>query len=482
MAKRKPKRESADKVQLTTAQSELREVRAECGEAVARGLEARKNLPLEAIGSWAPAADRPDPVALLRAQERTRVKWLLPLRHARMAASPFAFYRGAAKVMASDLGSAPSTQLKAQLCGDSHLANFGVFGTPERRLIFDVNDFDETIPGPWEWDVKRLVASLVVAARDRGFRKRDQRAIALRAGRAYRQAMAEFAVSSPTDIFYASISAEDIVKAVVEMGAEKAAKLAQKRFAKAESRTSTAVYERITEVVDGRRRIKTTPPTLYDFEDIPPGTTRLTSLEQTTLVLQGYQRTLPSDRRRLLERYRIVDVAFKVVGVGSIGTRCFIVLLEGIEDGSPLFLQCKEAQASVLAPYVDASQYRNHGQRVVSGQRLMQAASDIFLGWIPGAAARGFYVRQLKDWKGAADIEGMASDAMSGYAALCGWTLARAHARSGEPLQIAAYLGDDDTFEQAMVGFAVAYADQNTLDYEAFLEAIRQGKISASEQ
>jgi uncharacterized protein (DUF2252 family) len=439
-----------------------------------RGNAARERVPFEALGTWDVSLNRPDPVSLLEAQEATRVPWLLPLRHGRMAISAFTFYRGAARVMASDLSSQRHTGLTAQICGDAHLLNFGLYGTPERRLVFDVNDFDETLPGPWEWDLKRLVASAVIAARGMGLKKGDQKAAARRAGRVYREAMADFAKLSALSVFYASLSEDDLL-ATSGAGLRKRV---QKNLSKAKSRTNEQVETRLTEIVDGQRRIKTEPPTLYGFDDIPPGTTALESVEQAHDVLRAYRRSLGADRRRLLERYRVADIALKVVGVGSVGTRCFVTLLEGPE-GDPLFLQVKQADASVFEPHLRKSRFRNHGQRVVEGQRLMQAASDIFLGWVPGLQGSDFYWRQLKDWKGSVDLAFFDSKVLERYVGICAWTLARAHARSGEPREIAAYCGDTDEFERAVARWAVTYADQNEVDYEEFLAAIEGGRLDA---
>jgi uncharacterized protein (DUF2252 family) len=443
-------------------------------ESVARGQEARKRVSIEALCEWTSPPGRPDPVALLEEQERARVQWLLPLRHGRMALSSFAYFRGAARVMASDLASQPQSGLTAQICGDAHLSNFGVYGTPERRLVFDVNDFDETLPGPWEWDVKRLVASIVIAGRGNGFKKRDQKAAACAAAHAYRADMAEFAQLSPLEVYYSSISADDILGAASPKRREQLTKF----FDKARTQSSVRVAERLIETVDGARRIRTQPPTLFALRDVPPHTTQFESLDNAESIMRAYRRSLQTDRRQLLESYRFVDVALKVVGVGSVGTRCFVAYFEG-PSNEPLFLQIKQADASVLEPYLRKSRFRNHGQRVVEGQRLMQAASDVFLGWTPGVEGRDFYWRQLKDWKGGVDVPGLDPSRLTAYGALCARALAMAHAASGQPAQIASYLGDTSEFEDAMVGFAVAYAKQNDEDYAAFLDAIATGRIRA---
>jgi uncharacterized protein (DUF2252 family) len=433
---------------------------------MAEGRAERESVPLEAHAEWAAADGRPDPVGILEEQNATRVPELVPIRHGRMIVSPFTFYRGSAAIMASDLSQTPSTGLRVQCCGDAHLSNFGVFAAPDRRLVFDLNDFDETLRAPFEWDVKRLVASFVVAARDNGYRRKEQRAAARTAAEAYRKTMARAAAMRFLEVWYARIDAEDLLR---ELDDKATVKAVHKGLAKARKRTSLGSLSKFAERVDNGYRIRQQPPLIVRPSDATYG-----DLEQIIRKgLAAYARSLSPERRLVLDHYHYVDFARKVVGVGSVGTEAFMVLLMGDRDDDPLFLQVKEADPSVLAPYAGTGEYKQQGERVVQGQRVMQAASDPFLGWATGTGARKreFYVRQLRDMKGSALIETMPPARLARYAEVCGITLARAHARSGRAAKIAGYLGDDDTFDRALEHFAVAYADQNDADYAAFTDA-----------
>jgi hypothetical protein len=428
--------------------------------------------------------DRTDPVSLLEKQAETRVPELVPIRHGRMLLSPFTFYRGAAAVMAADLAHTPVSGLMVQLCGDAHLSNFGVFGSPERQLMFDINDFDETYPGPWEWDVKRLGASLVVAGRENGFSTKERREVVRAMARRYQSAMARFAAMGDLDVWYARADLGSTREILSKPLSKAQTKKVGKTGAKARSRDSVSAYAKMVREDDGRHRIIGVPPLIVPVSDLLPDTDRQELESIVTGLLSGYRRTLASDRRLLLDRFWFVDMARKVVGVGSVGTRCWIVLLHGRDTQDPLFLQVKEAQRSVIADYVRAKDlpvYRNEGERVVSGQRLMQAASDIFLGWQSAEGIDGlrrdFYVRQLRDWKGSAVPETMAPADMIAYTEICAWSLARAHARSGDRIAIAAYLGEDDKFARAMGEFAERYADQNDRDHAALAAAGRSGRV-----
>jgi uncharacterized protein (DUF2252 family) len=448
------------------------------------GKAARAAVPRRAHAEFTEAADRPDPVALLESQAATRVPDLVPIRYGRMLVSPFTFYRGAALIMASDLGSSPTTGLRVQLCGDAHLSNFGVFGSPERQLVFDINDFDETLPGPFEWDVKRLAASLEVAGRDRGYTDADRDAIVRTCVRSYRTAMADFAARTNLEVFYARLDVEAAFARYRATVPSKVYARAEKDLAKARTKDSMQALDRLTHLVDGRPRITAAPPLIVPVHDLLPDDRADEFSEWVHARLREYRRTLDTDRRRLLERYRFADLARKVVGVGSVGTRAWIALMLGRDERDPLFLQMKEAQPSVLEAFAGRSDYRNAGHRVVSGQRLMQAASDIFLGWIHVAAGldggeRDFYVRQLRDWKGSADIDVMVPKGMTIYAEMCGWTLARAHARSGDAVAIAAYLGKGEAFDKAIAAFSVAYADRNESDYALMKDAVASGRLEA---
>jgi len=447
----------------------------------ALGKHARRATPREAHAAFDVPADR-DPITLLEQQAVSRVPELVPVRYGRMLTSPFAFFRGGALVMAQDLSTTPRSGITVQACGDAHLANFGVFGTPERRLIFDVNDFDETLPGPWEWDVKRLCASLVIAGRHREFTDKQSRAAAVSAASSYRTAMRDFATMATLDVWYASL---DIERVVADLGAQMS-KSSRTRtaatLAKARTRDSHQALAKLTSIVDGEPRIISDPPLIVPIEELLTAVDSDHLTEEINKTLARYRASLPSDRRMLLEQFEIVQIARKVVGVGSVGTMAWILLLLG-HNGDPLFLQAKEAEASVMERFVGASAYSNHGQRVVTGQRLMQASSDIFLGWDRTDAIDGherdFYFRQLRDWKGSVDLEKINARGLSQYGAVCGWTLARGHARSGDRIQIAAYLGKGDAFDQAVADFSCAYADQNDRDFDMLQQAVNDGRVKA---
>jgi uncharacterized protein (DUF2252 family) len=450
---------------------------------VARGKDARALAPLESHAEFGPGQAR-DPVGLLLGQAESRVPELVPVRHGRMLVSPFTFYRGAALPMAADLASTPTSGLRVQLCGDAHLSNFGAFASPERRLVFDVNDFDETLPGPFEWDVKRLAASFAVAGRDNGFPAKARHKIALAAAQGYRTAMRAFADQPLLAVWYAHLDIEQAIGEFRSQIKAKRFKAAEGLLAKAHTRDSTQALGKLTTVVDGKRRIASDPPMIVPVEEVFADMQADALYEQLRAVLGKYRRSLQSDRRHLLDRFIMVQVARKVVGVGSVGTRAWIVLMDGGDGDEPLFLQAKEAQPSVLADYCGRSQYTNEGERVVAGQHLMQAISDIFLGWTRTTGAdkveRDFYVRQLRDWKFSVPIEQMLPEGMTVYARLCGWTLARAHARSGDRIALAAYLGGSAKFDQAIADFAETYADQNERDYAALQTAVKNGKAEAT--
>ena len=450
----------------------------------ARGKAARAAVPRESHAAFDPPAGRPDPVSLLESQALARVAELVPVRYGRMMVSPFTYYRGAALPMASDLATTPRSGLTVQACGDAHLSNFGLFASPERNLIFDVNDFDETLPAPWEWDVKRLAASLEVAARQNGFDPRDRRKILLSTVARYRQAMRTFAVQGNLDVWYARADVADLKARFDSLLQPRQRTQLDKGVAQAQARDSLQELAKLCHVVDGTLQIISDPPLIVRLADLVPE--QVESAEfgtQLSNLISRYRRTLQSDRRVLLEQFTFTDMARKVVGVGSVGTRCWIVLMLGRDASNPLFLQVKEAQTSVLAAFAGASTYANQGQRVVAGQRLMQASSDIFLGWQRAEDLDGqshdFYVRQLRDWKFSLNIDRLAPRDMRLYGELCGWTLARAHARSGDRIAIAAYLGRSDVFDQAITEFAAKYADQNERDYQALRGAVAQGRVRA---
>ncbi len=453
------------------------------GESEAAGKAARRRTPRSALGEWGRSAKRKSPVEILLGQDRTRVPELVPIRHGRMSVSAFTFYRGAAGIMAADLGAAPNTDLNVQLCGDAHLSNFGVFAAPDRRLIFDINDFDETHPGPFEWDVKRLVASFAIGGRDLGFNERDRRGAVAEAAREYRREMRRLAAMRTIDVWYERLDVGALERYRSEV-TKKTAKRFDKARAKAESKNSLRAFNKLTHSVNGELRIISDPPLIVPVEEMADSDSQLNVvMGRLRELLAAYRRTLDRDVRRLAEGYRFVDLARKVVGVGSVGTRAWIVLLLGRDEGDPLFLQAKEAEASVLEGFAGKSRFNQEGRRVVEGQRLMQAASDIFLGWLtaegPDGKTRDFYIRQLWDGKGSAQVELMTPTTMGLYARLCGWTLARAHARSGNRIAIASYLGKGESFESAMCDFAEVYADQNDADYREFEAAISEGRLKA---
>ena len=448
----------------------------------ARGKDARAVAPLESHAEFRPDSSR-DPVGLLLGQAQSRVPDLVPIRHGRMLVSPFTFYRGAALPMAADLAGTPASGLRVQLCGDAHVSNFGAFASPERRLVFDVNDFDETLPGPFEWDVKRLAASLSVAGRDNGFPAKDRRKIVLAAVEGYRTAMRGFAQQPLLDVWYAHMDIEQTVGLFRSQIKAKRFKAGEAMLAKARTRDSMQALGKLTTVVEGQRQIISDPPVVVPVEELFSDMQADTIYEELRSVVGKYRRTLQSDRRHLLEQFTLVQLARKVVGVGSVGTRAWILLMDGGDGIEPLFLQAKEAQPSVLAEYCGRSKYSNEGERVVAGQHLMQAQSDIFLGWTqvpaPDGVDRDFYVRQLRDWKFSMPIEQMIPSGLRVYAQLCGWTLARAHARSGDRIALAAYLGRSAKFDQAIAEFAETYADQNERDYAALQAAVKDGRAEA---
>jgi uncharacterized protein (DUF2252 family) len=453
-------------------------------ERVARGKAARAEVPRSSHAIFEPARHRPDPIKLLERQAETRVPELVPIRYGRMLVSPFTFYRGAALIMASDLSTTPAAGLTVQCCGDAHLSNFGVFASPERQLVFDINDFDETLPGPWEWDVKRLAASMLIAAQYNGFSVKDQERVVLDTVEEYRTAMARFAGMKNLAVWYAHLDIETTINELGSQFKPKQVKRTEKTLAKARTRDSMSAFSKLTHEVDGQPRIVADPPLIVPIDDLAQGTERDEMFEALHERLRSYRDTLQQDRRVLLEQFQLTDLARKVVGVGSVGTRAWIALLLGLDGQDPLFLQMKEAEASVLEEFLQPSEFANHGERVVTGQRLMQASSDIFLGWLHVEAGlddqeRDFYGRQLKDWKGSAEVEQMVPKGMATYGRLCGWTLARAHARSGDRIAIAAYLGTGASFDHAVVQFSEAYAEQNERDYKALAKAVKSGRITA---
>ncbi|MEV7892517.1 DUF2252 domain-containing protein [Streptomyces sp. NPDC002817] len=434
-----------------------------------QGRAARKRTPRSAHAAWIPSIDRPDPVAVLERQGRDRLPELLPIRYGRMTASPFAFLRGAAAVMAADLAAQPRTGLTVQLCGDAHLLNFGLYASPERSLLFDLNDFDETFPGPFEWDVKRLAASVVVAARENGHSEAKAHRAAVEATAAYRTSIHRLAGLGELAVWYERMDADTLLPLV---RSARHRRRVESSLTRARRRTSLQALGKLTEVVDGRHRIINDPPLLESA-----GTSDMAALRK---IFSDYRSTLSEERRLLLDRYRFVDAARKVVGVGSVGTRCFIVLLAGRDADDPLFLQIKEARKSVLEEHLPHGPYVHPGHRVVAGQRLLQAAGDIFLGWMTGPQGRAYYWRQLRDMKGSADVAGMTPAALTSYARLCGTVLARAHARSGDRIAIAAYLGRGDTFDQAVAEFALTYAAQTVTDHATLTAAVAAGVVRAA--
>ncbi|WP_448811875.1 DUF2252 domain-containing protein [Agromyces bauzanensis] len=454
------------------------------------GRAARRRVPRSSHAGWHPPEGRPDPVAMLEEQSAGRVSELVPIRHARMLVSPFSFYRGAALLMASDLATTPDSGIMVQLCGDAHLSNFGLFGTPERRMLFDINDFDETLPGPWEWDLKRLVASFEVAGRHRGFTDAERDAINRNVTRGYRERMTRAAESRVLDAWYDRLDADQVAAWVraerdARHAAERQVKRTDEMIAKARTHDSLRAFSKLVQNVDGRLQIVADPPLIVPIEDLrPAGRTHEEDVEAIRRMLRDYQATLPGSRHPVAE-FTYMHMARKVVGVGSVGTRAWIVLLRGRDDDDPLLLQAKQAEESVLERYLGPSEFAHHGERVVRGQRLMQAASDLFLGWqrVEGhdGIVRDFYLRQLHDWKGSVDPEGMVPTGAKLYAQVCGETLARAHARSGDRVAIAAYLGSSDRLDRALAEFASDYADQNERDYAAFAEGVASGRLPAAE-
>ena len=446
----------------------------------ARGKDARTRTPRESQADYQPG--QRDPVALLQEQAANRVPELLPIRYGRMLASPFAFFRGAALIMATDLSTTPSSGIRVQTSGDAHLANFGGFASPERDLLFDVNDFDETLPGPWEWDVKRLAASLAVAGRGRGFDDRQRRDVELASVRSYREAMRDFAKMGNLKVWYSHMDMAGLERWRAE-ASHKAQKRLQASAAKAESKTSMRAFHKLTTRVNGTVQIVSDPPLIVPLAELYPGRAGESIAESLRSLVRQYRKTLPHDRQHLLEGFELVDIARKVVGVGSVGTRAWVLLLSGRDGQDPLFLQAKEAEASVLERFVGKSKFDNHGRRVVEGQRLMQAASDIFLGWVRvegiDGKTRDFYVRQLWDEKGSADVDSMSPSTMANYGEMCGWTLALAHARSGDRIAIAAYLGKGTVFDQAIARFAELCADQNEKDHQALADAVKTDRVKA---
>jgi uncharacterized protein (DUF2252 family) len=453
-------------------------------ERAAAGKAARSQAPRSSHAEWGPAPDRADPVAILEAQAVSRVQELIPIRYGRMAASPFAFFRGAAAVMAADLDPTPDSGLRVQACGDAHLSNFGIFAAPDRRLVFDLNDFDETLPGPWEWDLKRLAASFEIAARENGFGRRARDRVSAAVGSHYRETIRGFAAGRNIDVWYARLD-EDAIRSVLRQAGGRIAARAEKGAAKARAKDSMRALGKLTTKVGGELRFVSRPPLIVPLEELTDGTERDAVEERLRAVMESYVESLKDDRRVLLRRYELRHVAHKVVGVGSVGTRAWVLLLTGRDDDDPLFLQAKEAQASVLEPYAGETEFDNHGRRVVEGQWLMQAASDVFLGWcrVRGIddVDRDFYVRQLWDGKGSTDVERLSPEGMELYARLCGWTLARAHARSGDAVAIGAYLGKGGSFDAALAEFSRLYADQNERDYAALRKAIDAGRIQAED-
>ncbi|MEU5998827.1 MULTISPECIES: DUF2252 domain-containing protein [unclassified Streptomyces] len=453
-------------------------------ERAARGRAARSRARRSEHAEFAPAPGRPDPVDVIERQSVSRLLELVPIRYGRMLESPFRFFRGAAAIMATDLATTPDSGLRAQLCGDAHMLNFRLLASPERRLMFDVNDFDETLPGPWEWDVKRLVVSLVIAGRENGFGTAERARVVRATVRSYRESMRKFARMRTLDVWYSRIDADDLYATMSARLDARARRRVSRTLSKARTRDHLQALEKLARVVDGRLRITADPPLVTPLDELLPGVERKQLEDQLRELVDRYALTLPADRRALLAQYRVVDMARKVVGVGSVGTRCWIILLLGRDDSDPLMLQAKEAQASVLAEFAGASSHLNQGERVVAGQRLMQATSDMFLGWerVEGldGRERDFYLRQLRDWKAIPQAELMTPDVMRLFGRMCGATLARAHARSGDRIAVAAYLGGSDSFDRALARFAESYADQNERDHRALAAAVREGRVTAA--
>jgi uncharacterized protein (DUF2252 family) len=454
---------------------------ASADERAAAGKAAREQVSRRSHAEWEPASARRDPVDVLEDQGATRVPELVPIRYGRMLVSPFTFFRGAAAIMAMDLANTPQSGLRVQACGDMHLSNFGIFAAPDRRLVGDVNDFDETLPGPWEWDLKRLTTSFAIAGRDRQFTPKETRTAVLTTARTYREAIREFATMRNLDVWYARLDVETVLADLAKTAPAKDLKAARKNVAKAHRKNSLKAFDRLVRLVDGEPQIISDPPLLVPARELLDEGQVAEFGERMRELLGSYRKSLKRDRRHLFDSYRFVDLARKVVGVGSVGTRAWVLLMMGRDGQDPLFLQAKEAQASVLEPYVGASEFKNHGERVVEGQWLMQAASDVLLGWLPALGfdgkERDFYVRQLWDGKRSVDVDTLAPEGLAVYGRVCGWTLARAHARSGDRIAIGAYLGKGDAFDRAISEFSERYADQNELDYAALAEAAKSGRI-----
>jgi uncharacterized protein (DUF2252 family) len=452
------------------------------GQDRAAGKDLRRGAPRSSHADWSPGADRVDPVDLIISQNEGRLQSLVPVRHWRMSESPFTFYRGAAILMANDLATTPSTGITAQICGDAHLSNFGAYGSPERKLVFDVNDFDETLPGPWEWDVKRLATSFAIAARNNNYAQQEEASLASISAAAYREAMVQFAEMRYLDAWYSHLTVDQIADAFADERTKKSTKKFKKVQRKARKKDSSWAAKKLVETVDGEYRIAAQPPLIVPLRDMPAMEDPERIRSYVTASWTAYLESVPDHLESLLRRFRLVDIALKVVGVGSVGTRSFIVLLEGKDAKDPFFLQIKEAGKSVLEDHLPSSRYANHGQRVTVGQRQMQAASDSFLGFTPAdATGHDYYWRQLKDMKASADVDAASLDAMGRFAKVCGWTLARAHARSGAAASIAGYLGSGTVFDRAIGNFAMAYADQNQRDHDAFMAAIDSERIEAHE-
>jgi uncharacterized protein (DUF2252 family) len=448
-------------------------------ERYAAGKALRSKASRTSHAEWAPDPERPDPISILEESNKTRIPQLVPIRFGRMSMSAFAFYRGTADIMAYDLAKTPVSGIQAQICGDAHLSNFGVFASPERRQVFDVNDFDETLAGPWEWDVKRLAASVVIGGRQNGYTAQESRQAVMRCMQRYRESMQQFALMNHLDVWYYHLDVESILAMARGMaGAKELQKRVERASERASKRTRIETFPKLAEAVNGQYRIKDEPPLIYHYDPLDTSKDNLDTGEWREMVKE-YLANLPEERRMIIFRYRSLDVAQKVVGVGSVGTRCAIVLcLGGAEGDDPLFMQIKEAGASVLEPYLGASPYKNHGERVVVGQRMIQAASDIFLGWST-FNGRDYYARQLRDMKFSAEVEGMDPVLFTAYVEICAATLARAHARTSDPAQIGGYLGSKDTFDRAIASFAESYADQAERDHALLLAAIKDGRVQA---
>ncbi|MEG0987013.1 MAG: DUF2252 domain-containing protein [Clostridia bacterium] len=450
-------------------------------ERIGFGRAKRTEVPRSSHATWKAAPDRPSPVALLKEQAKARDQSLVPLRYERMGISPFTFYRGGALIMASDLATTPNIGLTVQLCGDAHIANFGGFASPERRLVFDINDFDETLPGPWEWDIKRLATSVEICGRNRGFKKNERKNVVRETVKSYREAMISFARMRNLDVWYAHLDVEDQLHELTAGASKKKVKNVRRGLDKTYQKTSEKAFMKLIEVADGKLRIISDPPVIVPLSELLSGVDAALTKQVILDLLTRYEKSLPFDRRCLVDQFSYIDAARKVVGVGSVGTQAWIIALCGQDETDPLVLQIKEAQPSVLERFVGKSEFENHGRRVVEGQRLMQASSDVMLGWAHGTDADGierdFYVRQLWDWKGSADLETISLPDLTTTAAMCGWTLARAHARSGNRIAIASYLGAGDAFDRAIADFAYAYADQNQADFDEFVRTREAGEL-----